>query len=292
MVKTWSSTPGVERTERIACALCGAIDTRPHLACRAPGGTAFAFVRCRRCGLVYQDPRPVFEDLRRRYDASYFDYELANEENFFGLMRLGLADIAFDRVTAGMTAPRTFLDVGCATGRLLQWVRDSGWEVQGVDVCRESAEYGTRTRGVPIVAGTLEEARFADGSFAVVHCSHLIEHLGEPRGFLRELGRVLRDDGWAVITTPNIAGLQARLFGARWRSAIVDHLVLFSRRTLGRLLAEEGFSVVRQVTWGGLAAGTAPSWLKRPADRLAKRWGFGDVMLFLARKDRARARQG
>ena len=291
MVKTWSSTPGVERAERVACALCGAREPRRHLACRAPGGTAFEFVRCRRCGLVYQDPRPVFEDLRRRYGPEYFAYELANEENFFGLMRLGLADIAFDRVTGGVTPPRTFLDVGCATGMLLQWVRGRGWEVQGVDVCRESAEYGRRTRGVPIHAGTLEEAAFADGSFAVVHFSHLIEHLGDPRAFLREVRRVLRDDGWAVITTPNIAGLQARLFGARWRSAIVDHLVLFSRTTLARLLAEEGFAVEREVTWGGLAAGSAPSWLKRPADRLAKRWGFGDVMLFLARKGPVPPRQ-
>jgi SAM-dependent methyltransferase len=284
MVKTWSSTPGVERTEGVACALCGARQPESHLACEAPGGLPFAFVRCRRCGLVYQDPRPVFEDLRRRYGPEYFAYELANEENFFGLMRLGLADIAFDRVTAGMPSPRTFLDVGCATGMLLQWVQGRGWEVQGADICRESAEYGERVRGVRIHAGTLEEARFADGTFAVVHFSHLIEHLDDPRGFLREVRRVLRDDGRAVITTPNIAGLQARLFGARWRSAIVDHLVLFNRPTLRRMLAEEGFAVEREVTWGGLAAGSAPAWLKRPADRLAKRWGFGDVMLFLARK--------
>jgi 2-polyprenyl-3-methyl-5-hydroxy-6-metoxy-1,4-benzoquinol methylase len=241
-------------------------------------------VRCRRCGLVYQDPRPVFEDLRRRYDARYFDYELANEARFFDLMRLGLADVGFDRAGAGIPGPRTFLDIGCATGMLLEWMQGRGWEARGVDVCREAAEFGERTRGVRIRAGTLEEARFPDGEFAVVHCSHLIEHLGDPRAFLREVHRVLRKDGRAVITTPNIDGLQARLFRSRWRSAIVDHLVLFSRRTLGRMLAETGFAVERVATWGGLAAGTAPGWIKRPADRLAKRWGFGDVMLFLARK--------
>ena len=284
MVKTWSSTPGAERSERVACALCGARASRPRLAGEAPGGAAFAFVRCRGCGLVYQDPRPVFEDLRRRYGPDYFAYELANEENFFGLMRLGLADAGLEGIAAGMRSPRSFLDVGCATGMLLQWMRGQGWEVQGADVCRESAEYGGRVRGVRIHAGTLEEARFADRSFSVVHFSHLIEHVVDPRAFLGEVRRVLRDDGRAVITTPNIGGFQARLFGARWRSAIVDHLVLFSRPTLRRMLAGTGFAVEREVTWGGLAAGTAPAWLKRPADRLAKRCGFGDVMLFVARK--------
>jgi SAM-dependent methyltransferase len=284
MAKTWSSTPGAERTERASCALCGAREAAPRFAATAPGGMPFAFVRCRRCGLVYQDPRPVPADLHRRYDAAYFAYELANEEAFFDLMRRGLRDIRFDRLAAVIPAPRTFLDVGCATGRLLQWLAADGWDARGVDVCRESAEYGRRERGVDIHAGTLEEARFADGRFAVVHCSHLIEHLDDPRAFLREVRRVLCDDGRAVITTPNVDGLQARLFASGWRSAIVDHLVLFGRATLRRMLGEEGFVVEREVTWGGLAAGTAPAWLKRPADRLAKRWGFGDVMLYLARK--------
>jgi hypothetical protein len=38
------------------------------------------------------------------------------------------------------------------------------------------------------------------------------------------------------------------------------------------------------VTWGGLAVGTAASIIKVPADRLAKKFGFGDVVLFLAAK--------
>ena len=287
MVKTWSTTPRGEQTERVRCALCGGRDPAPFLAC---GGTAerpgdgFAFVRCRACRLVYQDPRPAFEDLRRRYGPDYFSYELANEKNFFDLMRLGLADIAFDRVAECFAGSRTFLDIGCATGMLAEWMQGRGWEARGVDVCRESAEYGQRVRGVDIHVGTLEEARFPDAAFSAVHFSHLIEHVPDPRGFLLEVRRILRDDGRAVVTTPNIGGFQAWLFGPGWGSAIADHVVLFSKATLGRLLAETGFTVERLVTWGGLAAGTAPGWLKRPMDRMAKRWGFGDVMLFLVRK--------
>ncbi len=278
MAKTWSAPARDEASERVPCPLCGSREGEPRLACEG-----FAFSRCRACGVVYQNPRPRFEDLRRRYGPEYFDYELANEENFFNLMRLGIADVRFEAEAASMGPPRTFLDVGCATGMLAAWMRDRGWEARGVDVCRQSAEYGQRVRGVPIHAGTLEEARFAPGAFAAVHFSHLVEHLPDPRSFLAEVRRIIRDDGFLLVTTPNIDGLQARLFGPRWRSAIADHVVLFSRRTLRRLLGESGFTVVRMVTWGGLAAGTAPAWIKRPADRLAKRWGFGDVVMALCR---------
>jgi len=58
----------------------------------------------------------------------------------------------------------------------------------------------------------------------------------------------------------------------------------FSKPTLRKYLTSARFEIQRLVTWGGLAVGTAPPWLKRRADSLAKRWGFGDVMLFLARK--------
>jgi 2-polyprenyl-3-methyl-5-hydroxy-6-metoxy-1,4-benzoquinol methylase len=279
MPKTYSSVPGTERQETIPCPCCGSDRSRPFLAC-----DGFAFVRCGDCSVVFQNPRPVFEDLRRRYAEDYFAYELANESNFYGLMRLGLKDINFQERAAGLSAPRRFLDIGCATGMLIESMRKEGWEVRGVDVCRESAEYGKAHRGVDIFPGTLEEARFGDNTFGAVHFSHLIEHVPDPRGFLGEVRRILAPGGWALITTPNIDGFQARLFGKGWRSAIADHLVLFSKKTLQNLVRDSGFDVQQCVTWGGLAVGTAPAIIKRPADSLAKRWGFGDVVMVLAAK--------
>jgi len=284
MPKTYSSVPGVERFETIPCPLCGGRDASPFLRC-----DRFTFVRCSACSVVYQNPRPVFDDLRRRYGKSYFSYEHQNESNFHNLMLLGLRDAQFDARTAGFERPRRFLDIGCATGMLLETMRARGWDVRGVDVCRESAVYGRRRRGVEIFPGTLDEAHLPDESFSAVHFSHLIEHVPDPRAFLGEVYRILAPDGYVVITTPNVDGFQARLFRQGWRSAIADHLVLFSRRTLGRLIAEAGFTILQTVTWGGLAVGTVPRFIKSPVDKLAKRWGFGDVVLFLAAKRSAQA---
>jgi 2-polyprenyl-3-methyl-5-hydroxy-6-metoxy-1,4-benzoquinol methylase len=279
MPKTYSSAPGNERQETIGCPACAGRDARHFLACEG-----FAFIRCTACGLVYQNPRPVFDDLRRRYGDQYFSYELTNERNFFGLMQMGLRDIGFEALTENLPSPRTFLDVGCATGMLIESMKAKGWEASGVDLCRESAEYGMAHRGIRIHVGTLEEAKFPGESFSVVHFSHLIEHVPDPVGYLAEVRRVLKPGGFAVITTPNVDGLQARLFGKGWRSAIADHLVLFSKRTLGRIIRNAGFDVRQTVTWGGLAVGTAPMPVKKPVDWLAKRFGFGDVVLFLAAK--------
>ncbi|MBN1837841.1 MAG: class I SAM-dependent methyltransferase [Spirochaetales bacterium] len=280
-MKTYSEAPGQERTRWILCPLCGADASRPFLA-----GEGFRYVRCCACRLVFQNPQPLLQDLRRRYAAGYFRYELENELNFFNLMKLGLADIRFDRLAAGIPRPRKFLDIGCATGMLLDHVRGQGWEVEGVEVCRESAEHGIRERSLRIHIGTLEEASLPGASFAVVHGSHLIEHVPDPRALLAEIRRVLAPGGRLIVTTPNVDGFQAKLFRGRWRSAIADHLVLFSKRTLRALLVRAGFRVLAVRTWGGLAKGAAPGWIKRPVDALAKALGFGDVVLMLAEKGR------
>ena len=99
-----------------------------------------------------------------------------------------------------------------------------------------------------------------------------------------EVHRILVPGGDAVVVTPNIDGLQARLFREKWRSAIADHLTLFSLKTLRKMLAASGFQVLKTVTWGGLAKGSVAGIVKRPVDYLAKRLSFGDVVLMLARK--------
>jgi SAM-dependent methyltransferase len=276
-LKTFSKSPaGQERQFLVPCVVCGSRDHRPYWQFPDHG-----YVRCRRCGHVFQQPMPVSEDLSLRYDDEYFHYELDNAEIFFELMRLGLEDIDFSFDPKSAPTPRV-LDIGCATGRLLEEFKEAGWEPAGVEVCEPAAEYAKQKRGVEVFVGTLEESRFPEGHFGVVHTSHVIEHIAGARGFVEEIYRVLAPGGQLVIVTPDRGGFQSRLFGARWRSVIPDHVHLFTAKGLRRLLEEVGFDVRRKVSWGGLARGAAPGWLKRPVDRLAKRANIGDVMLLSA----------
>jgi 2-polyprenyl-3-methyl-5-hydroxy-6-metoxy-1,4-benzoquinol methylase len=258
----------------IRCNLCGSEEHIEFLRC-----DGFKYVKCSCCGLVYQNPQPVFEDLRLRYDRRYFQYELENEANFFNLMKLGMRDIGFYNRSIDSFENNRFLDIGCATGMLISHMKSLGWKSQGVEICRESAEYGIEKRGVDIYIGLLEEAAFPTAHFAVIHLSHLIEHVPDPKGFLGEIYRILSERGEVILTTPNVGGFQARLFRQDWRSAIADHITLFSKTTLGRMLEGVGFRIRRTVTWGGLAKGRAANFIKRPVDFLAKRFGFGDVVL-------------
>lgn len=275
-MKTFSMPAGGEQLRAIPCPLCGSAQYRRRR------GEASLFVKCSGCGLVYQNPQPLQHELADRYDEEYFKYEAENEMQFLDLMEKSLSDINFDSIERRVLPDRSFLDIGCATGLLISRMKKHGWQEQGVEICRPAAEHGMKVRGVRIFVGTLEEAGFASRSYDVIHCSHLIEHLTDPRAFVREVSRLLKPGGYFIVTTPSIDGFQARLFGPEWRSLIPDHMCLFSRKTLRRLLREEGFRILRERTWGGLAVGTAPMLIKSLFDGLAKRLNFGDVMIYLS----------
>ncbi|MDR2098373.1 MAG: class I SAM-dependent methyltransferase [Spirochaetaceae bacterium] len=279
MYKTWS-TPVQDETRRIEpCALCGGGDFAPYLRC-----DGFAYVRCKQCSLVQMNPQPDEAAVKRRYSgADYLEYELANEKAFFNLGLLALADADFYQLERDLKPEeRRVLDVGCATGALLGYLAERGWQAEGVEINGTQAEYARRTRGLVIHELPLAENKFSGGAYPVIIASHLIEHLRRPRAFLAEVRRILTPNGRLLLTTPNCDGFQARLFAAKWRSAIFDHLYLFSVKTLSRLLKEEGFRIEKTITWGGLAAGSAPRPVKAMFDRLAKRLGFGDVVMVRA----------
>jgi SAM-dependent methyltransferase len=284
MTKTWS-TPVTEGEYRpVPCALCGGERFAPSLSCEG-----FSYVRCTVCGLVQINPQPLSADVERRYRDSfgndYLNYELKNEAAFLELQKLALADAGFRLIEQKLMengVPR-IVDIGCATGALAAYLKGRGWQVMGVEIS-PAGEYAHNERGIEVLNRNLEDCHFPDEFFDVALASHLVEHLNTPGAFVRELWRVLRPGAYLMLTTPNIEGFQARLFGSRWRSAIFDHLYLFSARTMKLMLRQAGFSIAGVYTWGGLALGTSPLPVKQFADRAAKVLGLGDVMLIKAQK--------
>ncbi len=251
------------------------------------------FKRCRRCGLWRQDPQPEQSDILARYGDEYLAYETARhlEYRAISLRSLGEAGLSPADALAADGRKKALLDIGCATGALLSAFAETGWSATGVETGASMAAYARSAFGLDVRTGTVERVELPRGSFDAIVATHLIEHLNDPMVFLRTVRSLLRDDGRLFLITPNADGFQARIMRSRWRSAIRDHLFLFSKRTLSLALASAGFSVDYTGTWGGWPAGMPPACMKRPLDAAAKRLGWGDVMVVRATLNRHSAGQ-
>jgi len=48
----------------------------------------------------------------------------------------------------------------------------------------------------------ITDIHLPDNSFDVIYCSHVLEHVPDDRKAMRELARVLRPNGWAILAVP------------------------------------------------------------------------------------------
>ena len=119
---------------------------------------------------------------------------------------LGTSDEAIYRMVARNVERRhggggIILDIGCGTGNLWQFVADRFDRYEGVDVVSYP---GFPAAAVFHKAELDSDALPISSDYAhVVTAVETIEHLENPRRFVRELVRVTRPGGWVMFSTPN-----------------------------------------------------------------------------------------
>jgi len=144
------------------------------------------------------------------------------------------------------------LDVGCSSGYLARPLVERGCTVVGIESDPEAAA-AARSVCEEVLVGDVEVMAlpFENGSFDVVLCGDLIEHLREPEHLLARMRPYLRDRGRLVLSTPNVANwvMRLSLLAGSWRyteRGILDrtHLHLFTRKTLVETLSRAGYAIV------------------------------------------------
>lgn len=232
-------------------------------------------LRCGSCDHLFVHPRPTDEELSLLYS-----FESGYQASAGARVRAGGAAIPEKfrvrvRQIARHRPAGALLDVGCSFGGFLSVAREQGFDTHGVEVNPDTAAIAQEA-GLCVRTGTLDQARFPDERFDVVHLGDVIEHVPAPEELLAEVRRVLRRDGLLVIATPNHAALfpragllLQRALGVPWSHATPPHhLHQFSTRSLERLLQRVGFDPLEACYAPSelgyeLRATAAPSRLKR-----------------------------
>jgi SAM-dependent methyltransferase len=139
------------------------------------------------------------------------------------------------------------LDVGCSTGAFLFQLKQQfpgDYDVLGIGVAGPALDHAER-QGVPVLRQPFLSAELPGPKFPAVTFWAVLEHLANPREFLRKAAEVLEPGGHCFILVPNFRSLATRLLGAKYRYIFPQHVNYFTRATLHRLAATEpGFRPV------------------------------------------------
>jgi 2-polyprenyl-3-methyl-5-hydroxy-6-metoxy-1,4-benzoquinol methylase len=199
---------------------------------------------------------------------------------------------AIERSLADSGAAGDVLDFGAGTGQLTRRLEVSARyrSVTGADLFARSAEVPAAVRWVQ---GDLNERLpVGDGAFDVVVASEVIEHLENPRAVAREIFRLLRPGGLAILSTPNNESWRALLalvvrghFVAFGDTAYPAHITALVRADLGHVLVEAGFASPRFsfTDVGGIPSAPSRTWQSISGGRL-RGLRFSDNVVVTARK--------
>ncbi len=206
---------------------------------------------------------------------------------------LGISGDPIYRAVADAVAERhsgggILIDVGCGAGNLWSYLRSRFDRYVGVDVVRynglpEQAEF----HSIDLDTGRVP---LPDAAGDVVVAIETIEHLENPRTFVRELTRIARPGGWVVVTTPNQLSLLSKMtlvlkneFNAFQSSSYPAHLTALLEADLRRIGGECGWSnLAVAYTGSGRIPGTARHW-PRSLSRSVPRT-FSDNVLVIGRR--------
>lgn len=156
-------------------------------------------------------------------------------------------------------AASSVLDVGCGGGAILEAIDKRDARLCGVEVSAEAVA-ALNARGFEGALVDLEKGSlpYRSGTFDVVLCYDVFEHLFAPEALLEEIRRVLAPNGQALLCVPNTLNGFNRLQFALGRYVDImdtshrtselfsNHIRLFSKSLFERFLAGGGFAVTER----------------------------------------------
>ncbi|MGI8749377.1 MAG: class I SAM-dependent methyltransferase [Thermoleophilaceae bacterium] len=196
-------------------------------------------VECPTCDAVYASPAPAATALADAYEEAAYDS--GEEARYAAVTYARLVRRLLPRLPAAGAA----LDVGAGDGAFLAQLLALGFdEATGVEpsaapVAAATPELRRRIRQDVFRVGDFEPA-----SFRLVTAFQTLEHVADPLELCRGAGTLLRPGGALLVVCHDRRAVVNRAMGLRSPIHDLEHLQLFSPRSLGRLLERAGLGPI------------------------------------------------
>jgi SAM-dependent methyltransferase len=193
-------------------------------------------VRCSVCDLVYADMPPQEEELAESYHAASYDSSEEADDAAKSYI------LAIQPALAHLRNRESALEIGTGTGVFLEHLKSAGFTtLVGVEPSTAAIAAAPAHRRSWIREGMFDESDFLPGSFDLICCFMTMEHVGDPMEIAKSALRLLRPGGVFLTVTHDYTSTVNRFLGKRSPIVDIEHLQIFSRRSIRELYARAGF---------------------------------------------------
>lgn len=199
------------------CRLCGGRYLSLYYTLGSDG--RYKYYKCAQCSLVNFDLSGGLDQAQ--YTTIFYDPTDGRQKRNLD------KDQTFRFIQKRIEKTGTMLDIGCGTGRLLYLAKQAGWQVKGLELSADMAEFVHQRVGAPVqVADFMEMTPDPDdvARYDLVVLRHVLEHLPDSILAMEKVSALLKPDGYLLLEIPNIEG-----FTMKWSRTVVK-LGLYKRR--------------------------------------------------------------
>jgi SAM-dependent methyltransferase len=138
----------------------------------------------------------------------------------------------------------SILEIGAGAGYFLDEARKEGFEVCGIELNGNQADFIRNKLRIPCEESSLNTSSFAGKRFDIVYHCDVLSHFYDPIAEFTKMKDVLRNDGIIAFETGNFGDIEERYLKAITTFQYPDHLFFFSENSLRELLRLTGFQLI------------------------------------------------
>jgi SAM-dependent methyltransferase len=176
------------------------------------------------------------------YGKSYLEWKSWEVSNFGGLRKSEKSyfDAEIKRASINTDKKIRALEIGFGNGSFLTYAKNKRWDIVGTEINKDLVEAARRLNFNCICADNL--STFGDDTFDLVVAFDVLEHVsqGNLLSFLREVNRILKDNGIFIARFPN----GDSPFGLLNQNSDMTHITTIGSGKVKYLASELGVNLV------------------------------------------------
>ena len=233
--------------------LCGANDDE-LIAKEDRYGLECNFVICKNCGLVRMNPYYTEDFLKifysKFYSPIYRGSSKCSEEKFNERILYGNSIIENIEKIIGDISNKRIFEIGCGSGGILQAFKLKGNDVYGVDYGKEYLEFA-KMKGLNVVEGDFNKLE-KFGQCDILILNHLLEHITKPINFLKNIRKLLKEDGYLYVEVPVLETIPNNYNYDIFTYFQSAHIFNFSNDIFKNIILASGYGTINEINENSL----------------------------------------